>query len=76
MKNQYLKSWKPVLPGLAAFILLAGILIFPHEAYQSALSGLNIFLQSVFPALLPFLSPLRSLSGWVWLIFCLCCLTL
>ena len=54
MKNQYLKSWKPVLPGLAAFILLAGILIFPHEAYQSALSGLNIFLQSVFPALLPF----------------------
>ena len=54
MKNQNSDKWKTAVPGLITFVLLITILIYPMESYQSALSGLKIFLQSVFPALLPF----------------------
>ena len=47
-------NWVNILPGIAVFVLLIAILLQPELSYRSALSGLNIFLQSVFPALLPF----------------------
>ena len=52
--NEKLIKLKTALPGLVAFVMLAAIITYPSESYQSALSGLDIFLQSVFPALLPF----------------------
>lgn len=52
--NEKLIKLKTALPGLVAFVMLAAIITHPSESYQSALSGLDIFLQSVFPALLPF----------------------
>lgn len=52
--NPNSSKWKAAIPGLLSFILLLCILIYPKEAYQAALSGLDIWLRSVFPALLPF----------------------
>ena len=54
MDGQKITKWRAAIPGLIAFILLLSILAYPKEAYQAALSGLDIFLRSVFPALLPF----------------------
>ncbi len=63
MESGSLSKWKSAFPGLAAFILLTAIMIFPMESYQSALSGLNVFLQSVFPALLPFFIASEIMTG-------------
>jgi len=54
MKNMDFAKGSSLFQGLIAFMFVSAIIIFPLESYQSALSGLNIFLQSVFPALLPF----------------------
>ncbi len=54
MRPKNKNSWKKAYPGLIAFVLLIAIFLNPKESFQAALSGLNIFLQSVFPALLPF----------------------
>lgn len=54
MKSKKENSWNKAYPGLIAFILLLAIFFNPKDSFQAALSGLNIFLQSVFPALLPF----------------------
>lgn len=63
MKKQNTGKWKTTIPGLISFALLTAILIFPMESYQSALAGLNIFLQSVFPALLPFFIVSEIMTG-------------
>lgn len=63
MKNQNSDKWKTAVPGLITFVLLITILIYPMESYQSALSGLKIFLQSVFPALLPFFIVSEIMTG-------------
>ena len=63
MKNQKTAEWKGAYPGLIAFVLLLAILFYPTDAYESALSGLHIFLQSVFPALLPFFIASEMLTG-------------
>lgn len=54
MKAENEQSWKKAYPGLIALVLLLAIFLNPKESFQAALFGLNIFLQSVFPALLPF----------------------
>ena len=54
MGRQKFTIARAAIPGLIAFMLLLAILAYPKQAYQSALSGLDIFLHSVFPALLPF----------------------
>src|SRR5690554_4825106 len=63
MKSEKILRWKTALPGLIAFVVLSAIIIYPLESYQSALSGLNIFLQSVFPALLPFFIASEMMTG-------------
>ncbi len=63
MENEKLIKWKTALPGFIAFVILASIIIYPLESYQSALFGLNIFLQSVFPALLPFFIASEIMTG-------------
>ncbi|HCS72523.1 MAG TPA: sporulation integral membrane protein YlbJ [Clostridiales bacterium] len=52
--NKKENSWMGICPGLIALAFLAAIFFYPVVSFQAALSGLNIFLQSVFPALLPF----------------------
>ena len=69
MNHQKSRGWRAALPGLTAFLLLLSILAFPKEAYKAALSGLDVFLHSVFPALLPFLHR-KSWQDWEWWIFC------
>ena len=54
--NEKLIKLKTALPGLVAFVMLAAIITYPSESYQSALSGLDIFLQSVFLHCFPFYS--------------------
>jgi len=63
MKNERTGKWRPAVPGFIAFILLMSILLFPEEAYHAALSGLNIFMRSVFPALLPFFIASDIMTG-------------
>ena len=54
MRSSGLRKLKVVLTSFAALLFVSVIIIFPMESYQSALSGLDLFLNSVFPALLPF----------------------
>ncbi len=54
MKSLILKRAYALLPVLLVSFLLFCILLYPQDAYHAALSGLEIFLKSVFPALLPF----------------------
>lgn len=63
MGKQKLRQLQAAIPGLAAFALLMVILLYPKEAYQAALSGLDIFLRSVFPALLPFFIASEIMTG-------------
>ena len=63
MKNENLSKWRHAMPGFFAFMLLLAILIYPEGAYRAALSGLNIFLHSVFPALLPFFIASDIMTG-------------
>lgn len=54
MRSLVLKKTNALLPVLFISLLLFCILMYPQDAYHAALSGLEIFLNSVFPALLPF----------------------
>ena len=63
MNHQKSRGWRAALPGLTAFLLLLSILAFPKEAYKAALSGLDVFLHSVFPALLPFFIASEIMAG-------------
>jgi sporulation integral membrane protein YlbJ len=63
MDKQKFSKLQAAVPGLAAFVLLLAILLYPKDAYQAALSGLNIFLRSVFPALLPFFIASEIMTG-------------
>ena len=49
-----LKKTHALLPVIFVSLLLFCILKYPQDTYHAALSGLEIFLKSVFPALLPF----------------------
>ena len=63
MNHQKSRTWHAALPGLTALLLLISILAFPKEAYKAALSGLDVFLHSVFPALLPFFIASEIMAG-------------
>ena len=63
MNHQKSRAWRAALPGLTAFLLLLSILASPKEAYEAALSGLDVFLHSVFPALLPFFIASEIMAG-------------
>ncbi|MFC5532383.1 nucleoside recognition domain-containing protein [Cohnella yongneupensis] len=54
-----------VLMGAAAFLVVAGIVYSPGDAFRASLSGLQIWWQNVFPGLLPplMLADLLAASG-------------
>ncbi len=54
MEREKITRSRAAIPAFLAFLLLIFILAYPKQAYEAALSGLDIFLRSVFPALLPF----------------------
>ena len=56
------KLYQLVLPALAVIITIS-IVRFPDEAFQSALEGLDVWLNIVLPALLPFFIGSQLLMG-------------
>lgn len=54
MEDEKVARYRAAIPAFLAFALLLMFLVYPKEAYEASLSGLDIFLRSVFPALLPF----------------------
>lgn len=54
MKGVAIKKYLSPFPTILVMILFVLIITYPEQAFHSALSGLNVFLNSVFPALLPF----------------------
>lgn len=49
--------------GAAALALVISIILFPAQAFQASLQGLNLWWKLVFPALLPFLIVTELLRG-------------
>ncbi|WP_339063402.1 hypothetical protein [Tepidibacillus marianensis] len=48
------------IAGLLTTLLAIAIITYPDAAFQASLQGLKIWWEIIFPALLPFLLPLKS----------------
>ena len=57
------KKAKVYLVAFAAMFMAISTILFPEVAFQASLSGLNVWFQVVFPALLPFFIMCELLMG-------------
>lgn len=68
------QRWLAVISGASALLLVVSVVQSPGEAFRASLSGLQIWWQSVFPALLPplMLAELLAASGLLHAMGALC----